>query len=263
MQSYNHETELLDSLTITFNTSYKMRQPEVIRYALLRIHRRALSEEEIASLSTKCDFSNIELRLYTTLGTNDKGEQIVVLKQSVELNLTSEQLSESAWYTLQNFTDMYRTDVESPFPNKHQLVTLRLSISDTDTCSGISPSLLGFTSVSGTEAELIGFSKNDIQASPFTSKMITSLSAMYKRRKRQVVEGSGTVDRTEVNFDSVNASNITTSKPVGQLTLEEMKAERCQLYSHTVSNHCQSLLYTYYSFLPYDVDVHLFLFSFQ
>lgn len=235
VQSYNHETELVNSLSITFNTSYKTRQPEIIRYALLRIHRRALSNEEITSLGQKCDFSNIELRLYTTLGTNDKGEQVVVLKQSVGLNLTSEQLSESMWYTLQNFTEMYRTDVDSPFRNKHQLVTLRLSIGDTEACSGISPSLLGFTSVSGTEAELIGFSKNEIQASPFTSKMITSLSAMYKRRKRLAEEGSGGVDKTAVNFDSVNASNVTTSKPLGQIPLEYIMTNRCQIYSHTVS----------------------------
>ena len=203
----------------------------------MRIHRRALSSVEIESLGQKCDFSHLELRVYTILDSNDKGEQIVVLKQTRDLNLTAEQLAQSEWYSFYNFTDMYKADVESPVPNKHQLVMVRLSISDTDTCPGISPSHLGFTSAQGTESELIGFTKNDIQGAPFTSKIITSLSAMY-RRKREVQkqgEGSGSIDHTDVKFENIS-TNVTTSQPEDKLTLDEMKKNRCQLYSHTVSN---------------------------
>lgn len=202
------------------------------------MHRRALLDEEIASLSQKCDFSHLELRLYTTLGTNDKGEQIVVLKQTMDLNFTAEQLLESQWYSFKNFTDMYKADLENPQPNKEQLVMVRVSIAETQSCPGISPSHLGFTSARGTEAELVGFSKNDIQNAPLTARIINSLSAMYKRRRRQATEvraedGSGTVDTTHVNLD--NLTNITTSKPEEIRTVTEMKARRCQLYSHTVS----------------------------
>lgn len=213
-----------------------MRQPEVIRYALMRIHRRALSSVEIDSLSQKCDFSHLELRVYTILDSNDKGEQIVVLKQTRDLNLTAEQLAEPEWYSFYNFTDMYKADVESPVPNKHQLVMVRLSIGDTEACPGISPSHLGFTSAQGTESELIGFTKNDIQGAPFTSKIITSLSAMY-RRKREVQkqgEGSGSIDHTDVKFENIS-TNVTTSQPEDKLTLDEMRKNRCQLYGHTVS----------------------------
>ena len=247
VQSFNHETELLNSLAITFNVTYKMRQPEIIRYALMRIHRRALSSEEITSLSQKCDFSHLELRIYTILDSNDKGEQIVVLKQTRDLNFTAEQLAESEWYSFYNFTDMYKADIESPVPNKQQLVMVRLSIGDTEACRGVSPSHLGFTSAVGTESELIGFTKNDIQAAPFTSKMITTLSAMYKRKRREAVEvqqgdGSGNIDHTEVKFD--NITNVTTSQPEDKLTLKEMKEKRCQLYSHTVSIFCVKIIIT-------------------
>lgn len=215
-----------------------MRQPEVIRYALMRLHRRALSSVEIENLNEKCDFSHLELRVYTTLANNDKGEQIVVLKQTRDLNLTSEQLAKPEWYSFYNFTDMYKADVESPVPNKQQLVMMRLSIGDTDACPGISPSHLGFTSAPGTESELIGFTKNDIQGAPFTSKIITSLSAMYRRKRdvqqQQQGEGSGTIDHTDVKFENMS-TNVTTSKPESKLTLEEMRSKRCQLYSHTVS----------------------------
>lgn len=230
-------------MTITFNNTYKARQPETVKYALLRVHRRALSNEEILGLSEKCDFSHLELRLYTTLGSNDKGEQIVVLKQTMDLNLTIEKLSQSEWYSFNNFTEMYRSDVESPTLSKqHQLVMLRLSIAESESCPGISPSLLGFTSASGTESELIGFSKDELQASPFTSNLITNLSLMYKKRRRrqaevQVGDGSGTVDTTTVKFD--NVTNVTTSRPEEQKTLDDIKRDRCQLYSHTVSNNSQ------------------------
>ncbi len=204
----------------------------------MRIHRRALSSVEIESLSQKCDFSHLELRVYTILDSNDKGEQIVVLKQTRGLNLTSEKLAEPEWYSFYNFTDMYKADVESPVPNKQQLVTVRLSIGNDEACPGISPSHLGFTSAQGTESELIGFTKNDIQGTPFTSKIITSLSAMY-RRKRDVQQqhqgsGSGSIDHTDVKFENMS-TNVTTSKPESKLTLEEMRANRCQIYSHTVS----------------------------
>lgn len=240
VQSYNHETELPNSLTITFNTTYKLRQPEVIRYALLRVHRRALTGEDITDLRQKCNFSHLELRLYTTLGTTNKGEQIVVLKQTMSLNFTAEQLLESQWYSFNNFTEMYRADVENPQPNKEQLVMVRLSIAETPACPEISPSHLGFTSAHGMEAELVGFSKNDFQSSPLSSRIINTLSAVYKRRRRQTTEvksedGSGTLDTTDVNFD--NVTNITTSKPEERKTLLEMKSERCQLYTHIVSEH--------------------------
>lgn len=204
--------------------------------------------EEIEHLRQKCDFSHLELRLYTTLGSNDKGDQIVILKQTRDLNFTMEQLLVSEWYSFFNFTEMYKTDVENPMANKQKMVMMRLSISDSESCSGISPSLLGFTTSSGNEAELIGFTKNHIQDSPFTSRMINHLAAMYRKRRQAtaVMEGSGTVDKTgtrtmgsktvdntEVNFD--NITNITTSKPEEQRSLDEMREERCQLYSHTVS----------------------------
>jgi hypothetical protein len=217
-----------------------MRQPEIIRYALMRIHRRALSSVEIESLSQKCDFSHLDLRVYTILDSNDKGEQIVVLKQTRGLNLTSELLAEPEWYSFYNFTDMYKADVESPTPNKQQLVTVRLSIGDNEACPGISPSHLGFTSAQGTESELIGFTKNDIQGTPFTSKIITTLSAMYRRKRdvqqQQQGEGSGSIDHTDVKFENIS-TNVTTSRPESKLTLDEMRANRCQIYSHTVSIH--------------------------
>ena len=200
------------------------------------MHRRALTDEDIADLSQKCDFSHLELRLYTTMGTNNKEEQIVVLKQTMSLNFTAEQLLESQWYSFNNFTEMYKADVENPQPNKEQLVMVRLSIAETQACPGISPSHLGFTSAQGMEAELVGFSKNDFQSSPSSSRIINTLSAMYKRRRRQAIEvedGSGTLDTTDVKFD--NLTNITTSKPEEKKSLDEMKAERCQLYGHTVS----------------------------
>ena len=237
MQSYNRETELLNSLAISFNITYRMRQPEIIRYALMRIHRRALSSVEIESLIQKCDFSHLELRVYTILDSNDKGEQIVVLKQSRSLNLTAEQLAKPEWYSFYTFTDMYKADVESPVPNKQQLVMVRLSIGDSEACPGISPSHLGFTSAQGTESELIGFTKNDVQGTPFTSKIITTLSAMYRRRRdvqqQQQGEGSG-IDHTDVKFENIS-TNVTTSKPESKLTLQEMRTNRCQIYSHIVS----------------------------
>lgn len=237
VQSYNHETELFNSLAINFNITYRMRQPEVIRYALMRIHRRALSDVEIESLNQKCDFSHLELRVYTILDSNDKGEQIVVLKQTRDLNLTVEQLAEPEWYSFYNFTDMYKSDVESPVPNKQQLVMVRLSIGDSEACPGVSPAHLGFTSAPGTESELIGFTKNDIQGAPFTSKIITTLSAMYRRKRevqQQGEQGSGSIDHTDVKFENIS-TNVTTSKPESRLTLEEMRSKRCQLYSHIVS----------------------------
>lgn len=237
VQSYNHETELLNSLAINFNITYRMRQPEVIRYALMRIHRKALSSVEIQSLNQKCDFSHLELRVYTILDSNDKGEQVVVLKQTRDLNLTAEQLAESEWYSFYNFTDMYKADIESPVPNKQQLVMVRLSIGDSEACPGISPAHLGFTSAQGTESELIGFTKNDIQEAPLTSKIITSLSAMYRRKRdaqQQGDAGSGSIDHTDVKFDNIS-TNVTTSKPESRLTLEEMRSKRCRLYSHTIS----------------------------
>ena len=158
----------------------------------------------------------------------------------MNLNFTAEQLSESQWYSFKNFTEMYKTDLENPRPNKEQIVMVRLSIAETQSCPGISPSHLGFTSAQGTEAEFVGFSKNDFQSTPLASRIINTLSAVYKRRRRQATEvkledGSGTVDTTDVNFD--NLTNITTSKPEEKKTLLEMKTERCQLYSHTVSEH--------------------------
>ena len=203
----------------------------------MRIHRRALSSVEIQSLSQKCDFSHLELRVYTTLDSNDiKDEQIVVLKQTRDLNLTVEQLAEPEWYSFYNFTDMYKADVESPVTNKQQVVMVRLSIGDSETCPGISPAHLGFTSAQGTESELIGFTKNDIQGAPFTSKIITTLSAMYRRKRevQQQGEGSGSIDHTNVKFENIT-TNVTTSKPEDRLTLDEMRKSRCQLYSHTVS----------------------------
>ena len=154
------------------------------------------------------------------------------------MNLTEEQLSQSEWFSFNNFTEMYRTDVENPNYNKQQLVTVRLSIAETTSCPGISPSLLGFTSESGTESELVGFAKNELQSSQQTASMINSLSMMYKRKRRQaaevsVPEGSGHIDTTDVKFD--NVSNLTTSTPEEQNTLNKMKTERCQLYSHRVS----------------------------
>ena len=204
------------------------------------MHRRALTADDITELGQKCNFSHLELRLYTTLRTNSKGEQIVVLKQTMGLNFTAEQLSESQWYSFNNFTELYKADIENPQSNKEQLVMVRLSIAETPACPGISPSHLGFTSANGMEAELVGFSKNDFQSSPLSSRIIHTLSAVYKRRRRQTTEvryedGSGTLDTTDVNFD--NLTNITTSKPEERRTLLEMKSERCQLYSHTVSEH--------------------------
>ena len=221
-----------------------MRQPEIIRYALMRIHRRALSRVELDSLSQKCNFSHLKLRIYTTLDSTDKGEQIVVLKQTRDLNFTADQLAEPEWYSFYNFTDMYKADVESPVPNKQQLVMVRLSIGDTDACPGISPSHLGFTSAQGTESELIGFTKNDVQGAPFTSKIITSLSAMYRRKRdiqqQQGGEGSGTIDHTDVKFENMS-TNVTTSQPESKLTLNDMRKSRCQLYSHRVSVHTPTI----------------------
>lgn len=202
---------------------------------MMRIHRRALSSQEIQSLRHKCDFSHLELRVYTILDNNDKGEQIVILKQTRELNLSDELLAQPAWYTFDNFTDVYKADVETTVSGKEPLVTVRLSIGDTETCQGVTAAHLGFTSASGTESELIAFSKSDMQSSPFTSQIIPTLSAVYKRKKRSVnPDSSGMIDNTDVKFDNISV-NITTQRPEGQPTLDNMKRQRCQLYSHTVS----------------------------
>ena len=205
-------------------------QQEAVRYAMFRLHKQPLSEEQKQDVESKCDITGLKLQLYTAMKVSGQEEEVVTLKESIPLEANT--LLRGSWFSFHNLTDVYSTQytalTEKTKTTNYHTFSLRVAIGGL--CSElVSPSLLGFKSVAGFEPQLIGFAKNDIQDGILGSKVFSQIArSQVQRRRRQAVEGGSGDLPTPI--DGVQP----TSRP--PQTVDEYQSARCRLYRYNVSS---------------------------
>lgn len=231
MHSYNTRVEIRNIQKYKFNTTCSVKSSEVLHCADLRIYKEALNEEQLRDLKNSCnnDLSNIRLQLYVKINTTIGAEDVMWLLQNT--TLTREQLTQSKWFVFHNITDAYIRSLEDPEAPHYHSMFLGLALGGS--CTGVSPSLLGFSSKSGKESLIVGFSKSGGITSEEARKAFSLLAeARRQQRSRRQAEDVSTTNASATNTSTANDSSLSNS--TSETTLN-FTTQTCRLHPYTVS----------------------------
>lgn len=204
----------------------------MVRYAMLRVHRRPLPADQLAKLQKNCDnLSDAILQLYTQTSTKD-GSAVLTLRATQPLSEAD--FSEEEWVEFFDLTDVYR-DLVNSLHDRMKITDnlhVRLAVKSLS-CPSLSPSDLGFGSVSENRAQLVGFEENSVQNDLLFPKVISHFAkkqAQHARSRRQ----AGLALVTEAPPKDGQATPVLpTGVPTPPHT-EHYVLTRCQLYQHEV-----------------------------
>lgn len=198
--SYNTAKDLNGSLEISFNVSHTTGQMDIVRYALLRVYRRAVSPDQWTTLLHSCsnNMSDLKLQLYTQ--TSTRGEAALFSLRAVQ-SLSDTDFTREGWVEFLNITRLYRSLVDSMLNESGEmystrLLRTRLVLSGEGGCSGnLSLQDLGFGSVSYEHrAQLVGLVESKLQKSFKFSRVVLAVMEDKVRNRREATEetvGSG------------------------------------------------------------------------
>ena len=233
MHSYNTRVEIRSIQKYKFNTTCSVKSSEVLHCADLRIYKEALNEEQLRDLKNSCndDLSNIRLQLYVKINTTTGADDVMWLLQNT--TLPSEQLTQSKWFVFHNITDAYIRSLEDPEAPHYHSMSLGLALGGS--CTGVSPSLLGFSSKSGKESLIVGFSKSGGITGEEARKAFSLLAEARQRQRsrRQAAEDVSTTDAPATNTSTANDSSLSNS--TSETTLTNFTTQTCRLHPYTVS----------------------------
>ena len=223
--------ELKNSLAISFNVSLTGGQGDIVRYAMLRVYREPV---ELALLQENC--SNFSLQLYTQ--TSTEGENSIFTLRGVQ-SLSQADFTQGEWVEFLNLTNVYRTLIETIQEGLEEgvlatgVLNTRLTV-NSPSCSNLSPSSLGFTSVAEHRAQLVGFEENSDESIIRFSDMMTFIARFRRdsdRSPRDIPLSTGASSDTTSTI-----SPVTVSYPLPTLPANFRRESRgCALYSYYVS----------------------------
>ena len=220
LHSFNTNRELKDTLAISFNLASTSEERDgVVKYAILRVYREPV---ELASLNCS-NLSDLTLQLYTQ--TSTKGGNPVFSLRGAQ-SLSPDTFSQGGWVEFLNLTSTYKAIVESGTSTSR--LNTRLAVSSS-TCSGLSPSDLGFVSMESYRAQLVGFKENPL----FDAEEFSDIIATRLRRSAS----EPAVSITDLTTDP-SPTETAPSIPTGHPPLADPDSYRhqpCRLYSHNVS----------------------------
>lgn len=232
VHSYNTRVEIRNIQKYIFNTTCSVKSSETLHCADLRIYKEALNEDQLRDLKNSCnnDLSDIHLQLYVKINTTTAAEDVMWLLQNT--TLPHEQLTQSKWFVFSNITDAYIRSLEDPESPHYHSMSLGLALGGS--CSGVSPSLLGFSSKSGKESLIVGFSKSGGITSEEARKAFSLLAEarQQQRSRRQAVDAS-TTEAPTTNSSTSNDSTLSNSTT--ETTVSNFTTQTCRLHPYTVS----------------------------
>ena len=204
--------ELTSDVAITFNSS--IFSQDSVHEAALQVHRKALSQEEINSLTElECDLSDLKILLFSTQPQEDEDKDVVVLES--DMPLSADSLSKEEWLSFTNVTRILANRASNSF--------LKLQLAMVGSCSNATSSMFGISeSQSGYHPELVIYAKGESEDS------FGSVLKDLQRKKRQAAETVSTAE------NSTEATSLESRKPS---TIAEYKAAKCQIHDFNVSNY--------------------------
>lgn len=219
LHSFNTNRELKDTLAISFNltSSSEEEGDGIVKYAILRVYREPV---ELASLNCS-NLSDLTLQLYTQTSTKG-GNPVFSLRGAQPLSPAN--FNQGGWVEFLNLTSMYKAMVESD-----TRLNTRLALSS-PTCSGLSPSDLGFVSLESYRAQLVGFEENPLFDAEEFPDIITA------RLKRDASESSVSID--DLSTDPSPTEAAASTHPTGHPALanpDSYRHQPCRLYSHNIT----------------------------
>ena len=178
--------------------------------AILRVHRKALSQDQVDALDSECDFSNLKILLYSTQPQLDENKEIVILEK--DLPFSTDSLIEDKWLEFPNITRILATRATNNF------LTLRLAMGGS--CPNVSLDKFGISiTQSEYQPELITYAKSEND--PWASK----LEKVLQRKKREA-------EALNIN-ETTDTPTVESSRPT---TIADYQAAKCQIHDFNVSN---------------------------
>lgn len=246
VHSYNMQRELKNSVAISFNISSNPSEssdPD-IRYALLRVYRKPLSSDQLALLEEKCsNLSITNLQLYTQISATES-HAVYALRAVQSLSPLNSTFSTGEWVEFLNLTSIYKQFVASieKTPNKTSTATFHIRLSVGGSCASVSPSDLGFESVSEYRAQLIGIARETTDKDIDFSKIMSYLAHNQPRTRRQT---SNSTAREQFNrlataapppgSPTLATEQSTVPPPSSLPSVQNISRGRCALYHYYVS----------------------------
>ena len=221
---FSHNLDPLpSSLTVNYNMSMMRRTKENIRYAFIRIPKRALTTDELVSIKGQCDVdSGLQLQLYVQVNTTNGSQDVMSLESTTKLS--GQDIGEEKWVEFSDITHRFEEWLEESVTlTDFEVAHTRIIVGSGDCYNHLNPTELGFGETTKGGPYIVVFAKSDDSEEAIIKAGLTELAAeaTANRNKRQVDSAQ-----------SENSGDTTLPLPSFNTSLY---SDPCRLYSHSVS----------------------------
>ena len=221
---FSHNLDPLpSSLTVNYNMSMMGRTKEDIRYAYIRIPKRALTTDELLNIKSKCNVdSGVPLQLFVQVNTTNGSQDVMSLESTAKLQ--EHDVGQEKWVEFSDITHRFGEWLEeSVSSTDFEIAHTRIIVGSGDCYNRLNPTELGFGETIKGSPYIVVFAKSDDSEEAIIKAGLTELAAeaTANRNKRQVdgAQGENSGDTT-LPLPSFNSSQY---------------SDPCRLYSHSVS----------------------------
>ena len=188
--SHNPAQFLPNSTSLKFNMSMVGRTKEHVRYAYIRIAKKALGTSEMDAIKNTCDLkSGVELQLYTRVNITENS--LGVFSILTKTTISEQDLLDEQWVEFGDITRQFKGWMD----NSLFMDVLEMRVVVGGSCyNQLQPQQLGIEENLDNGAYMVTFSKNEVSNEKIISVGMAELAAQapMRRRKRQDVAAEST-----------------------------------------------------------------------
>lgn len=144
-------------------------------------------------------------------------------------SLSGSDFAVGEWVEFHNLTKLYKLLLETAHKKEVRVLQTRFVVSS-QSCPGLSPSRLGFGSVSENRTQFMGFEEDQDRDQFRFSRVMSLIAKAHVRSRRQVTYLNSV---TEAPTTASTPSPLSTSTPLANP--EDYNQRRCQLYHHEIN----------------------------